>query len=106
MNLSGEWVVRELDAQWDAEWDRLAGATPESGFMQSSSWLTFKRAEGYRAWRFGLLEKEQLRGGGTFYWYPGAAQDGFLICPEGPVLPWPDPGRCRDGLRLLIETAR
>ena len=35
-----------------------------------------------------------------------AAMRAFVLCPEGPVLPWEDTGRARSGLRLLIAQAR
>lgn len=74
--------------------------------MQSSAWAAFKRAENYRTWRYGLFDEETLCGGGTFYAYPGAPRDGFLVCPEGPVLDWADSEGARARLRLLIDAAR
>jgi peptidoglycan pentaglycine glycine transferase (the first glycine) len=100
------WTLQELGPEWDTVWDGLAGQSREAGFMQSSAWAGFKRAEGYRTWRFGLFEADKLTAGGTFFWYPGSARDGFVICPEGPVLPWDDPARARDGLRALIQAVR
>ena len=39
--------VRALEAAEQGAWDALAGARPESGFMQSWAWSNFKKLEGY-----------------------------------------------------------
>ncbi len=95
--------IAEIGAEWDAAWDTLAGQAVESGFMQSSAWTAFKRLEGYNTRRFGLFEAEELKGGGTLLWYPGNGETGYVYCPEGPVLPWNDTVRAREGLRRLLE---
>lgn len=97
--------IRELGSEWDERWDRLAGQTPESGFMQSTAWAAFKRAEGYLPQRYGLFEGEELVGGATLLIYAVQGGEGFLLCPEGPILPWHDTARAREGLRLLIRVA-
>ncbi len=97
--------LTRLGSEADAAWDALAGAAPEAGFMQSSAWAAFKRAEGFHTWRYGLFEAHTLVGGGTFYAYPADGADGFVVCPEGPVLPWSDAARARAGLRLLLGEA-
>lgn len=100
--VSDRWTILEIGPEWDEPWDALAGSTAESGFMQSSAWAAFKRAEGYQTRRFGLFDRGALRGGGTLLWYPAERDGGFLICPEGPILPWEDIPAARDGLRQLI----
>jgi peptidoglycan pentaglycine glycine transferase (the first glycine) len=96
--------IRELGSEWDARWDALAGQTPESGFMQSTAWAAFKRAEGYATLRYGLFEAEELRGGASLLTYSAQGSEGFVLCPEGPLLPWQDPAMAREGLRLLART--
>lgn len=103
---SDYWTLREIGGDCDGEWDRLAGQCPESGFMQSSAWAAFKRGEGYSTRRFGLFAEGELRGGAALMAYPAAGREGFLICPEGPVLPWDEKEHARDGLRKLIRAAR
>lgn len=99
------WDLQELGPEWDAEWDALASQTPESGLMQSSAWAAFKRAEGYETRRYGFWEGEHLHGGATFYTYSAGRESGFVVCPEGPVLPWGDTARARVCLRALIAVA-
>lgn len=100
-------TLREIGPEWDAAWDALAGQSPESGFMQSSAWAAFKRAEGYETVRYGLFDGDTLCGGASLIFYPaGAGAAGFLLCPEGPVLPWQDSSRARDGLRKILAAAQ
>ncbi len=100
------WELRQLGAEWDGEWDALAGQETASGFMQSSAWAAFKRAEGYVTPRYGLFLDGQLRGGASLLLYPHGHDAGFVLCPEGPVLPWDATTLARSGLRLLIAQAR
>ena len=100
------WNLKEIGPDWDEGWDELAGQTPESGFMQSSAWAAFKRAEGYVTPRWGLFEEGALRGGASLLYYPAQGNEGFLICPEGPLLPWEDTARARAGLRSLLAAAQ
>ena len=58
--------------------------------MQSSAWAAFKRAEGYLTPRYGLFQEGELRGGASLLLYPHGRDAGFVLCPEGPVLPWED----------------
>jgi lipid II:glycine glycyltransferase (peptidoglycan interpeptide bridge formation enzyme) len=104
MNSPDGWTRREIGPEWDTAWDALAGECPEAGFMQSSAWAAFKRAEGYMTPRLGLFAGEELRGGASLLHFP-ARDGGFLICPEGPVLPWTDVPAARAGLRLLTAAA-
>ncbi len=97
--------IRTIDAAWDEQWDALAGETEASGFMQSSAWSAFKRSEGYETPRFGLFENGTLIGGASLLVYPHESQ-GFVLCPEGPVLPWDRKDTAREGLRLLISAAQ
>ena len=95
-----------IDEAWDAQWDLLAGRNAASGFMQSSAWAAFKRAEGYLTPRYGLFANDELMGGGGLLLYPQNTGAGFIVCPEGPVLDWDNTAQARTGLRLLIEQAR
>lgn len=99
-------TLQEIGPEWDERWDALAGQAAESGFMQSSAWAAFKRMEGYETPRFGLFEEDNLIGGGTLLHYPAKGSEGFLVCPEGPILPWNDREKARDGLRKLLAVAQ
>ncbi len=96
--------IQELGPERDAEWDALVGSSAESGFMQSSAWATFKRAEGYQTLRYVLFEEGHLIGGASLLTYPAQGSEGLFLCPEGPVLPWADSAKAREGLRLLGRT--
>src|SRR5215831_2504139 len=98
--------LKEIGPEWDERWDALAGQCAESGFMQSSAWAAFKRAEGYETLRYGLFEEGALCGGGMLLSYPAQGGEGFLVCPEGPILPWYDLERAREGLRKLQAVAQ
>ena len=98
--------LREIGQEWDTTWDALVSQSASSGFMQSMAWAAFKQAEGYAVRRYGLFEAGELCGGGTLLFYPMQGGAGFVVCPEGPVLPWHDTQRARAGLRLLIARAR
>ena len=106
-NADTDLTLRRIDAPLsDGPWDALAGQSETSGFMQSSFWAAFKRAEGYTPHRYGLFRNETLIGGATFLIYPTTDyQPGMLLCPEGPVLPWDDTDTTRQGLRLLLRAA-
>ncbi len=95
--------IQELGPEWDARWDALAGQTAESGFMQSTAWAAFKRSEGYTTRRYGLFEEEALTGGASLLSYSAPGSEGFFLCPEGPLMPWHDPPKAREGLRLLAR---
>lgn len=99
-------VLAPILDRWDCKWDELAGSCPQSGVMQSSAWMRFKRLEGYEAYRVGFFRSEVLIGGATLFDYPYAGQGGFIICPEGPVLPWNDVETSRTCLRLLEKYAQ
>lgn len=86
--------------------DQLAGHAPYSGFMQSSFWAEFKRSEGYEVTRL-IYEAEGERvGSASLLRFPLAAEAGFVLCPEGPVLPWDDTLLVRSALRELIQVTR
>lgn len=71
--------------------------------MQSSAWAAFKRIEGYETRRLGLFEDGELMGGASLLTYPGTpGESQFVVCPEGPVLPWHDPARARAALKELV----
>jgi lipid II:glycine glycyltransferase (peptidoglycan interpeptide bridge formation enzyme) len=100
------WKLERLGPEWDGAWDALAGQAAEAGFMQSSAWAAFKRAEGYETPRWGHFEEGELRGGASLLFYPAQSTEGFLLCPEGPVLPWHETARARDGLRKILAAAQ
>lgn len=71
--------------------------------MQSGFWADFKRSEGYEVSRLGLVGSGDLAGGATLLRFHLPAEPGFVLCPEGPVLPWDDQPLARAALRALIE---
>jgi lipid II:glycine glycyltransferase (peptidoglycan interpeptide bridge formation enzyme) len=98
--------IVDLGPERNAEWDAFAARQPESGFMQSSEWMRFKRLEGYEVSRLGLIEEGALCGGGALLYYPGQQESGLVVCPEGPVLPWQEAARAREGLKRIMAAAR
>jgi len=95
-----------------ARWDALVQSTAESGMMQTLAWSDFKRRQGLICLHMGLFEQgletqseETLVGGTIFYVAPSTTGDGILFAPEGPVLPWHDPLRAAEGLRLIMDAA-
>jgi len=79
--------------------DSQAREDPKSGFMQSSWWAEFKRREGYAVTD---LICEQV-GAARLMDYPFGHERGFILCPEGPLLPWDETEICRAALRSLTE---
>jgi lipid II:glycine glycyltransferase (peptidoglycan interpeptide bridge formation enzyme) len=69
--------------------------------MQSSLWMRFKQEEGYRTCRLGLFEEDSLVGGAVLYSY---GEGGLILCPHGPVVPWHDTERAREGLRRILSS--
>jgi len=102
--ISMAWTLAEIGSEWDNRWDALAAACRYSGFMQSSAWAAFKRAEGYCTPRFGLFDGDTLVGGASLLTFPSASSEGMILCADGPVLPWDDYAASREGLRLLIAS--
>lgn len=86
--------------------DDLAGICPESGFMQSGFWADFKRAEGYEITRLGLISDEKCIGSAMLLRFQPTSEPSFILCPEGPILPWTDPLATRLALRQLIDIAK
>lgn len=85
-------------------WESLVQSTDSSGFMQSLHWAAFKRRQGFESLHLGLFEDNTLIGGGLFYTVRGNKGAGFLVAPEGPILPFQDKEKSTAGLRLLMET--
>lgn len=86
--------------------DRLVGNHPCSGFMQSAFWSDFKRTEGYEVTRLIYADGDRMIGSASLLRFPHLSDAGFVLCPEGPVLPWEDTEVSRAGLRGLIEVVR
>ena len=99
------WTTAEIGNDWDDRWDVLVRGAPGSGFMQASAWSAFKRAEGYTTPRIGLFEEGVLCGGAALLDFQVHGSEGFLICPDGPILPWHNAALARDGLRLIAREA-
>jgi lipid II:glycine glycyltransferase (peptidoglycan interpeptide bridge formation enzyme) len=90
--------------EWLA-WESLVANNPASGLMQSLIWAEFKRKQGLRVLHLGLYEGAVLVGGAIFYTAVNNRGAGFLVAPEGPVLPWHDGRRAEIGFRLLVKAA-
>jgi peptidoglycan pentaglycine glycine transferase (the first glycine) len=86
--------------------ESLAGSDLHSGFMQSAYWSRFKQIEGYEVTRLGLREDRQLIGGASLLRFHLTGEPTFVLCPEGPVLPWEDSHTARSALRQLIDFAK
>jgi lipid II:glycine glycyltransferase (peptidoglycan interpeptide bridge formation enzyme) len=87
------------------EWETLVASNPSSGMMQSLHWSSFKRKQGLRALHLGLYQFEKLIGGALFYTAARNRGAGFLVAPEGPVLPWNNQPLSSEGLKLLVRAA-
>lgn len=98
-------TLTDIGPDWDGRWDSLLKESAGAGFMQSSAWSRFKRLEGYTTPRYGLFEEGVLCGGAMLLQYKILGANGLLVCPDGPLLPWSEPERARDGLRLIVRAA-
>ncbi len=70
--------------------------------MQSSFWSEFKRREGHEVERVVCEKGDSRVGSAVLLSYPQSAGASFVLCPEGPVLPWHDQQMCRTALRSLV----
>lgn len=73
-------------ASWRT-WDRFVEATPDAGFMQSSSWTRFRARSGCEHFAITLKDGDAVVGGavvGKWTFEPGRC---FYYVQEGPVLP-------------------
>lgn len=86
-------------------WETLVASNPASGMMQSLHWANFKRKQGLRTLHLGLCQDENLVGGALFYTAARNRGAGFLVAPEGPVLPWSNQELSHEGIKLLVRTA-
>ena len=99
------------------EWEALVCAHPTAGLMQSLRWAAIRAEAGSSSLHIGLFESQAGEpGGGTagealvggVLWHGPAAgvRPAVLVAPEGPLIPWPEPGRARLALRAILETTR
>jgi peptidoglycan pentaglycine glycine transferase (the first glycine) len=72
--------------RWGA-WDRFVEATPEAGFMQSSSWARFRSRVGYEHFVVMLKEQNAIVGGALVAKWAHAPGRCFYYIQDGPVLP-------------------
>jgi len=86
--------------------DDFAGKDPRSGFMQSDFWVRFKLTEGYDATRLVYECEGAMLGCASLLQFNLLREPGFVICPEGPVLPWDDIATVRSALRALVELVK
>ena len=94
----------EPDSTLGKQWDRLVQSNPASGFMQSTHWAQFKRQMGLKPYHLALLADDELFGGGIFYAAPNMKGAGFLVAPDGPVLPWHNDELAARGMELMVES--
>ncbi len=85
------------------EWEHLVQSNSASGFMQSLHWAQVKARQGLSSFHIGLFEKDKLVGGAIFYSSMKRNGAGFLIAPDGPVLPWHDEILAAQYLALIID---
>lgn len=85
------------------QWDLLVQSNPASGFMQSTYWAQFKRQMGLTPYHLVLFDDQELLGGGIFYAAPNMKGAGFLVAPDGPVLPWHDDELSARCMKLIVE---
>ena len=74
--------------------------------MQSSFWADFKRAEGYEVTRLAYEIDGQMTGGASLLRFHLPGDPNFVLCPEGPVLPWSDVPLVRTALQGLVALTR
>lgn len=101
-------VVDELPpgSTIQTRWDELVAASPHSGFMQSSHWAAFKRKQGFGSVHLLLQREGDIIGGATGYSSNSSPRNGWLIVPDGPVLPWRDQELARRGLTKITDEIR
>lgn len=83
-------IAAAPDERW-SEWDRFVSAHPHGGFMQSSSWIRCRAADGYEHLAIMLRDEHRRLAGGAVVgrWTHGDRQ-AFYYIQEGPLLPADD----------------
>lgn len=76
------------ESETGIKWESLVARHPCSGFMQSLHWAEFKRYQGLLTVHLGVFLHDVLIGGAIFYCAPYGKGAGFLVAPDGPLLPW------------------
>jgi len=71
---------------WKA-WDEFVGATPETGFMQSSWWVEFRNYCGFENFGITLSDGNNIAGGAAVLKFSYAEAGCFYYIQDGPVLP-------------------
>lgn len=106
-----EVVVRdlgELDGKTPLalRWNSLVIEYGAQGFMQTLDWARFKRYMGFNVLHLGLFVDGELSGGAIFYTSANNKGTGFLVAPDGPILPWHNEELAALCLKKLIDFAR
>lgn len=96
----------DLSSSLGQQWEALVQASTTSGIMQSLHWQDFKLSQGLRSVHLCVFQDERLIGGSILYTSPKSTGAGFLVAPEGPVLPWGDEPLAREALALIIDGAK
>lgn len=86
-------------------WESLVKRNPASGFMQSLEWARFKRTQKLTTVHIGVFDAGVLIGGAIFHTADGNKGAGFMVAPDGPVLPWQDEALARSALHEIVACA-
>jgi len=70
-----------------AAWDRFIEATPNTGFMQTTWWSSFRMNVGYRHFSAILKSDDEIIGGAIVQKYSVERGSCFYYIQEGPVVP-------------------
>lgn len=95
----------EADSPLGLEWEALVRKSP-SCFMQSLHWAKFKRRMDVQTFHLGLFDDHDLIGGALFYTSKNNKGNGFLVAPDGPILPWSDERLSEQAMQLIVAEAK
>jgi lipid II:glycine glycyltransferase (peptidoglycan interpeptide bridge formation enzyme) len=98
--------VYQIEKDLAHEWDNLVKANRCSGFMQSWAWGEFKKREGQKVIRLGLLKDGEIIGGSSIYFVQSSLGTSPFEIPHGPVINWDSKGAMEDLAALQNEWGR
>jgi peptidoglycan pentaglycine glycine transferase (the first glycine) len=87
--------------RWKA-WDDFLETTPDTGFMQSSSWADFRLALGYEHFGAILKHRDRILGGAIVQKYSWSDESCLYYVQDGPVIP-NDPAIAVDVFEAIME---
>jgi len=91
-----------LEDRWKT-WDKFVETTPESGFMQSSSWVDFRNTCGFENFGITLKDAGDIVAGAVVLRYSYAEGHCFYYIQDGPVLP-SDGEVAQEAFRVILKT--